>query len=332
MRIAIIGAGHWHVPMYLEHLAELRQVEVVAVSDPEPWAIDRARQYFPSARSYSDYRELLDNEELDLAMAHAPHNEMTDLARALIDAGVPFHMEKPMGLDADALAEVAEAAEKKSLFVSVPLVTRLFGVASHLLAMAENGELGVPVYYYFRLFAGSPNRYRQMGVDWMLDPARAGDGPLFNFGPHAIDLFIALAGLPSHVYCAATHALHHLPIPDVVSVTLRTSRGAYGVCEVSYSAPEGYDRWLAFRSDKVSYSGAPDVGQIWRAEGGPLAVDRTTSDEAYRIYTRDLVARVSQGRPPLVGIRQMVDILRVLNAAQRSLRSGQAERLDGGRS
>ena len=82
MQVALIGVSHWHVPMYMEYLAEIDDVEVVAVSDPNPDAVAAARERFPAARAYGDYRELLDREDPDLIMAHAPHDQMTELAQA----------------------------------------------------------------------------------------------------------------------------------------------------------------------------------------------------------------------------------------------------------
>ena len=34
MRVAIIGASHWHLPLYLEPLLEVPGAKVVGVSDP----------------------------------------------------------------------------------------------------------------------------------------------------------------------------------------------------------------------------------------------------------------------------------------------------------
>jgi hypothetical protein len=34
MRVAIIGAPHWHLPLYLEPLLEVPGAKVVGVSDP----------------------------------------------------------------------------------------------------------------------------------------------------------------------------------------------------------------------------------------------------------------------------------------------------------
>jgi predicted dehydrogenase len=270
----------------------------------------------------------LDNERADLFFAHAPHDEMTSLAAELVDRGLPFHMEKPMGLKWRPLAEVAEKARARGLFVSVPLVSRYMGVVSRLLALREEGTVGEPLYFTFRLFAGTPQRYVDMSVPWMLDPARAGDGPLFNFGPHATDLFLALTGLsPTRVYTWASHSLYRLPIPDLVGYTLEAD-GCIGTCEVSYTMPTGYERYFSLTTTTLHYGGLPDCGIITMRDGRQVSADGPTFEQVYRLYTEDTIRRFAEGSPPLVGIDQMVKILRLLNAAQRSLAERRAVEIE----
>lgn len=320
MRVAVLGVSHWHVPMYLEYLGEMEEVEVVAVSDPSEEAVRRAQKLAPGARDYRDYRELLDAEQVELVLAHAPHDAMTPMAAELVARRIPFHMEKPMGMRWDELAQVAAQAAEAKLFVSVPLVSRFFGVVGKLLEEQENGRLGDPIHFSFRLFAGPPQRYVDAGVAWMLDAQRAGAGPLFNFGPHAIDLFLAITGAQARrVRAWASYRLYGLGIPDIVSFVIEADAGCYGVCEVSYTKHEDYERYLSVVTTRIDYGGLPDVGTIAFRDGMRISVDGPTSDEAYRLYLHDLIKRVEEGREPLVGIDQMVVILRILNAVQRSL-------------
>ncbi len=323
MKLAVLGVGHWHAPGYLDDLVRIPEAEVIALSDPCPEAVERAAAQAPRARTYADYRDLLDAEAPDLVFAHAPHDEMTALAVELVARGLPFHMEKPMGLDWRALDEVARCAMAQGLFVSLPLVTRYFGVASRLLDLRAEGALGDPLYFSFRLFAGPPQRYLDMHVPWMLDPARAGEGPLFNFGPHATDLFLALTGpQPRRVTAWATNALYGLAIPDLVGYLVEADGGCRGVIEVSYTTPAGYQRYFSLTTTTLDYGGAADIGVIHLRDGGTMDVDGPPGDEGYHTYVRDCLRRFAAGEPPLVGMEQMVAVLRVLNAAQRSLREG----------
>ncbi len=324
VRVGVIGAGHWHVGIYyLPYLAQMEDVVVVALADPSAETLERRRPLAPGAKAYLDYREMLDMERADFVFAHAAHCEMTELAADLVEAGMPFHMEKPMGLEAGALAKVAEAAEAKGLFVSVPLVSRYFGAAARLLDKAD--EAGEAFHYYYRQLAGPPERYRAWGVPWMLDPAMAGPGPWFNFGPHAVDLMLAMTGWqPRKVFARASHALHGEAVPDLVSVEIDGGDGRIGVVEVGYTLEKGYERQVTLSTDKLHYSGPGDVGTIAWRDGRAEVVDGPVEDESYRLYTRDVVRRFREGEGPKVGIGQMVKVLRVLCAGSKAIETGEA--------
>jgi hypothetical protein len=68
MRVALLEASHWHVPLYLDSLDELKGQGIAA--------------RFGSTM-YSSSSELLDREEVDFAFAFGRHSEMPALAEAL---------------------------------------------------------------------------------------------------------------------------------------------------------------------------------------------------------------------------------------------------------
>ncbi len=323
MRVAVCGAGHWHVPMYLQALVSAG-AEIVALQDEDPEAVERAREIV-DAPGFSDLRAMLDQAKPDFVFAHATHDKMTDVAAALVDAGVPFHMEKPMGLDWRKLAIVAEKAREKGLFISVPLVTRMFGVIARLRELKGEGRLGQPAHLYFRLYAGSPYRYLEYRVPWMLNPEIAGGGPLFNFGPHAIDLAIIFGGLPRFVFATASHGVYGLKIEDWICITCVHDGQMRSVLEVSYTRPADYEREFVLSTDRLFFSGLVHEGEIVWREGGTEKVGVSVSvEEVYARYTAEVLKRYASGQPPLASIDDMVQILRIINAAQKSLQTSQA--------
>ncbi|HEY3396983.1 MAG TPA: Gfo/Idh/MocA family oxidoreductase [Armatimonadota bacterium] len=324
MRIAILGASHWHVGIYYLPALQSLPVEIVGLADPDPAA---CAQHDPEGRwpHYTDWQQLLDDQRPDLVFAHAPHSEMTALAAGLVARGQAFHIEKPAGIDARALQPVVEAAEAGGVFNSVALVTRYVAGAEKLAGLRADGELGQPLHYYFRLFAGTPQRYRDWGVDWMLDPARAGAGPLMNFGPHGVDLFLLFTGEPvARVSCWTTHNLFHEEIEDLASIRLEGAGGTLGTVEVGYALPGAYERYFSLTTDRLHVGGILDAGQIIRRDGEPLPYSGLTADQAYHAYTADIVTRYAEGRPARITLADMLPVLRVVNLAQESLSSGGA--------
>lgn len=324
MRVAFIGVGHWHAPeFYLPALLK-RDVDIVAISDSEQEAVDRIADEFDlDCPGFTDYRELLDEVKADIVWSSAPHNEMSEIAAELVGREQPFHMEKPMGLDGDMLAPIAARAQQKGVFTSVALVSRYYGVVQRLREMREAGELGRPLHYYYRLFAGSPERYIASHCEWMLDPAQAGGGPLFNFGPHVIDLFIYLVDDISEVTARWNYGLRDDLIEDHTSLMMvGRETGAIGVGEISYTIPEGYERYFSVTTDRLHVGG--DVGDedLLMREGENEHVGGMNGLEVYDHYVGDTLDAFAEGRDPIATIQDMVPVLQVMNAAAESASVG----------
>ena len=74
MKVAIIEASHWHVPLYLDALSR-DEVEVVAVSDREDArGAEIARRF--GCKLYTSYEDLLRSESFDVAFAFGRHSDM----------------------------------------------------------------------------------------------------------------------------------------------------------------------------------------------------------------------------------------------------------------
>jgi predicted dehydrogenase len=328
MRIAILGASHWHVRlMYVEALQKLGH-DIVALGDCAPGKLELTTDLV-DCPGYTEYDRLVAEQQPDFIFAHAPHADMTDLAAWLVQRRLPFHMEKPMGVDWQKLAPVADAAAEAGLFISVALVSRYYAVVQWL--KAHQAQLGRTNHYYYRLFAGFPGRYREWGVEWMLDPARAGAGPLFNFGPHVVDLFLHLCVSDvTEVSAHWTHGLGGEPIEDLCSLTMVGPQGEIGVGEVSYTMPSGYERYFSLDTEAL-HCGGPEMGDMtvqWR-DGREERVAGNTADDVYFAYTQDTLARFAAGEAPVAGIADMVKTLRVMNAARESARTGRPVRIGG---
>lgn len=321
MKIAILGASHWHVRlMYLDALRDLGQ-DVVAIGDTTQEKVDLLADKFEGPR-YTDYEKLIADHKPDFIFAHAPHYQMTDLATWLVDRHLPFHMEKPMGVDWRKLELVATKAQTEKVWASVALVSRYYGIAAWL--RDHKSDLGQVYHYYYRLFAGDPSRYRTWGVEWMVDPEKAGAGPLFNFGPHVVDLFLHLCTDEVETVSAHwSHGLHGEKIEDLASVTMMGKQGEIGVGEISYTVPTGYDRYFSVDSANLHCAGEilGDMQVQWR-DGRTEHVQGNDFDDVYPAYTRDTLERFQAGQPPLAGIHDMVKTLRVLNAARQSAQTG----------
>ena len=164
-RTIILGASHWHVPLYARAIGEEHQV--VGISDDNvPLVQGLAKAW--GAPVEADWRMLLDLPDVELAYVFGPHDRMAETCLALIERRIPFVVEKPLGTSLAELSQVRRAAEEAGVPATVPLIQR-GGPADSWLAKA-----GRPAYQRLSFIAGPPERYLDNGNPWMLDPATPG--------------------------------------------------------------------------------------------------------------------------------------------------------------
>lgn len=188
LSVALIGVSHWHAPRYLEALQETK-ARLNAVSDPD---LAFARQVADrwDCQAYSSHLQLLEATRPDLVFAMPRHCDAAEVAKDLLEAGLPVVFEKPMGLNAAQVAPLVELAARKQSFFAVPLILRYGPLWENLTGVLEQN--GRAVYADFRLVNGPAVRYERAHSGWMLDPWLSGGGPMRNLGIHAADAVLRL--------------------------------------------------------------------------------------------------------------------------------------------
>lgn len=304
IRVAVVGAAHWHAAVDARYLELLRDLEtqIVGVADPDPAAAEpRARA--ACATFHIDFREMLEATRPDFVIALGRHCDMPGIAGHLLDSGYPFMMEKPMGLSADQVRPVVEKAEKKSAFVAVPYVNRLSAFAARAFELVEGGTLGTFSHAQFRIIRPSPARYRELGSSWMLDPALSGGGCLRNLGGHGMDLFRRLAGPQVSVISAAmSSAVHGLAVEDYAQVVLKGG-DVIGTVEAGYTFPvDGTDGEWRIAGSRAHLVWKGGVLTETRAGQTPT-VKQLDAGSAYRDGLVQILRAWMRGEPPLATAR-----------------------------
>jgi len=87
--------------------------EVVAICDVLPFRLDEAKPKEPGARAYSDYRQLLDDKDVDAVIVSTHFSEHHPVVLAALDAGKHVYCEKTMIKGIDKTREVFDAAQKR---------------------------------------------------------------------------------------------------------------------------------------------------------------------------------------------------------------------------
>lgn len=311
-RTVVIGASHWHVPLYAEAIADEHRVIGVSDSDPSRVAGLAARWDAPVD---ADWRRTVAAPGVELAYVFGPHDEMPEVCLALIERGIPFVVEKPLGTSLAGLQEVRRAALAAAVPATVPLIQR-GGPTDSWLAKA-----GRPVYQRLSFIAGPPQRYERNGNPWMLDRARAGGGSLANLGPHFVDLFLRQSGhTTANVVARLSSTLHGTAVDDHATLLLTTPDAREAVIEVGYAFPDApAKRYCSFSAAgdagfaAVDADGSATFTAVdGRAEQAVVDVD---SDPLYAPFVRQVADTLADGFAGLPTLAELENVMLVIWSA-----------------
>ena len=328
MKVALLEASHWHVPLYLDAL-QAPGIEVVAVSDAEHVKGPEVAARF-GCTLYSSSYELIEKEKLEFAFVFGRHSEMPKFAEALIAKRVPFALEKPCGVNMAQVSRLRKLTEEAKLYCAVPLIFRI----SDLLAALEAAEQKIPSdynYMSFRFIVGPPERYEKAGAGWALDPQFAGGGSTINVATHFIDLFRFLTGKAVTRVSATMHSrTHHGAVEDYSLLTMHTEDGVMGLVETGYSFPSTADEQREFSftlaSDRVYAKSGPDRIEIrdrnHLAAGTRSLRLRLETDIYYPLFVQRVLAECRSGAKPVASLRDAEAMMQVMDAAYASARQG----------
>ena len=319
IRIAAVEVSHWHAlndAAYLRHLLAMPDVELVGIQDSDPALIAKRAAEVKNPPTFTDYKKMLAELRPDFVVALGRHSQMAAIAHDLLDAGYPFLMEKPMGLNAAQLEPVAEKAAKRNAFVAVPLAQRYGPFARRARDLMAAGRIGPLSHVYVRINRPGPARYKAWDCPWMFDPAEAGGGCLRNLGSHGLDMFLHLTGEDAQVTGAqVSRRAHKLAVEDYASVTLRSQSGVLGTVEVGNGFPrDGTDgEWKLAGRDAI-LTMKDGVLKLATAAGDEM-LPGTDVTAPYFTTLRDALDHWQQGKAPPIGVLDCLRAVRLIDQA-----------------
>ncbi len=319
IRIAAIEVSHWHAlndAAYLRHLTAMPDVELVGIQDTDAALVANRAAAVKNPPTFTDYKKMLAETRPDFVLALGRHSQMAAIAHDLLDAGYPFLMEKPMGINAAEVEAVAAKAAKLNAFVAVPLAQRYAPFAVRARELLDAKRLGKLSHIYVRINRPAPARYQAWDCAWMLDPVESGGGCLRNLGPHGLDMFLHLTGEDAQVIGAQLSArAHERPVEDYATVILRSTSGILGTVEVGNGFPrDGTDgEWKIAGRDAI-LTMKDGVLKLSTAAGDEM-LPGTDVTSSYFTTLRDALERWQKGAAPQISVHDCARVVRLIDQA-----------------
>ncbi len=228
---------------------------------------DKGRPF--AAHVWRELSVALADPAIDVVYVGTPVSMHAPQTLAALHAGKHVLCEKPMAMDyAEAATMVREARESGKIF-GVAYYRRLYPKVQRARELMNAGVIGQPVLAEANCHSELPDPARA----WLLDPAMAGGGPLYDIASHRIDLFNFWFGQPVRVTGQLSNAVHSTPVEDNATVLIEYANGVRGVIDVRWHSRVFRDQCRIIGTDgeiNLSPLGEPELNYPGGSEHLPV--------------------------------------------------------------
>jgi predicted dehydrogenase len=263
IKAALIGLGK----MGISHQAIITahpDVKLVAVCDAANYMLALMEKY-TGVKTYSDYRKMIDTEDLDCVFIATPSRFHAEMVRYALDKNLHVFCEKPFCLDVEQGSALAQLAERKRLVTQVGYHCRFVGAFREARRLAAPNILGD--IHHVQVEAYGPVVVRTKGSTWRHSKTEGG-GCLYDYACHAIDLVNYMVGVPRSVGGTVVKSIFSQDVDDEVYSTFYFENGATGYLAANWS-DDSYRKMFT----RIT---------VWGTKGR-LSADR----QEYQIYLRE---------------------------------------------
>jgi predicted dehydrogenase len=200
LKVGLIGSGF----MGRAHADAFRRVgfldrslparpRLYMLADRDEGIASTAAAAFGFEKSTGNWRELVNNPDVDVVDITTPNNLHSEMALAAIEAGKHVYCEKPLALSLVEAEEMQAAADRRGVKTMVAFNNLKAPAAKLAREMIQNGEIGRPIRFrgwFDQGFFSDP----ELPYSWRCSRTEAGSGALGDLGSHVISVAQYLMG------------------------------------------------------------------------------------------------------------------------------------------
>ncbi|MBS4208186.1 Gfo/Idh/MocA family oxidoreductase [Bacillus sp. FJAT-50079] len=344
LRVGVIGVGsisEYHIKPYIKN----ERVRLVALCDINEERLTAKGEVYDVKHVYTDYRELLKNDEIDAVSICTWNHSHAEIAIAALNAGKHVLVEKPLCVTVEEALAVEAAVRKSGKILQVGFVRRHGDNSKLLKAFIDDGELG-EIYY------AKASCLRRLGNPggWFSDKSKSGGGPLIDLGVHMIDICWYLMGKPypvsvsgntydnlgnrSHIkhlsfYKAADYDPTLNDVEDLTNALIRFENGASLFIDVSFTLQAKQDELtVKLFGDKGGAEIEPELALVTEKNETILNVTPQVDQLGFdfeKAFTNEIdhfVACCLEGKETIAPVADGVQVMKMLCAIYESAQTG----------
>jgi predicted dehydrogenase len=312
LAVGLIGCGTLSSYAHGPALRKLeRMYEFRAIADIDPTTLNAFSKRFGVDRKFTDYKEMISSEDLDIAIVATPTPTHEEIGLYVLNHGVNLFMEKPFALTLEGARNMIEASERQGRALQVGHCVRFWQGYVQIKEQMSNGDYGEPL-------LAKAHRWGTMPAPlWYRDPAQS-NGVGLDVAIHDLDYLRWLIGEPKSVYAQGRF---EGKLPMSVQAVLEFEGDAIAYIDASWDFPPSW-RFATF----FEIIGTKGMAQMDSRESTTLEVytGHTSSASSPReddAYTRQLAAfwEPARGGKPVLPATDSIKSLELALALNKSL-------------
>ncbi|MBR5542808.1 MAG: Gfo/Idh/MocA family oxidoreductase [Oscillospiraceae bacterium] len=312
-KVGLIGCGgisHSHV----DAASFVEDVKITAAADISEKNLAEICEK-TGATGYTDYKEMVKNEELDfviISLPHALHGEATCFCAK---AGVDVVLEKPMGIDSKDCKKMISVCKKAGVMLWIAHPQRY---ATHNIIAKElidSGKLGTLVSLDE---TRNCNYFSESRPRWFLTKKMSGGGIMFNLGAHTLDKLKFFTDGSEIVFATGSvHLRDGFDCEDSVCGFAKTANGvSCSLNLVAHTPAIKYDTVLYLTEGEIRIDS--NHGEIsYCGRDGVFETATREPVSSFILQLEDIVRALKSDKKPTVSAEYGADIIRAIKRIYR---------------
>ena len=331
--IGIIGTGYWG-PNLLRNFSENESAAVTWICDLDAKRLASLGRRYPSARTTENYQDLINDHVLDAIVIATPVDTHYRFALDAMNAGKHVLVEKPLTSSVTEAEELLAAAAANNVNLMVDHTFVYTGAVRKMKELVESGELGDLLYFdSVRINLGLFQR--DINVVWDLAPH---DLSLMDYiigkqpvGLSAIGSCHIETGIENIAYVILKFAdefIAHFHFNWLAPVKIRRTLLAGSKKMIVYDDIEPTEKIRIYDKGvtKTAIESESDREDAYRTlvsyRTGDVWVPKLDGTEALRYVCDEFLNSIAEKRAPLTDGAAGLRVVRLLEAAQKSIKEG----------
>jgi predicted dehydrogenase len=329
IRIAVVGAGYWG-PNLIRNFVTCPSTKLVAVCDKDRPRLDKVLGLYPGVDAVTDFDALLGRNDVDAVAIATPVRMHAPMARSALEAGKHVLVEKPLSASVPEGEGLVRLARQKNLTLMVDHTFIYSGPVRKIKELLDAGEIGQP-YYIDSVRINLGLFQHDVNVVW-------------DLAPHDLSILDHLVGrLPKSLSAfGACHADSEHDIEDVAYLNLDFGDGLLASFHVNWLSPVKVRHFIVGGSKKsivyndlepaekikvydrgITINGDPDIrrGVLIGYRTGDVWSPHVEQGEPLQRMVAHFAECIRQSKPPLSDGEAGLRVVRILEAAQRSIKA-----------